>query len=153
LEIFFTIFIPLVALFVWYMTDRKSFTATFLGKKRPVEPVPHSYEPAAPAPGKAISRADSLAYEHVSDIHEPMAQPPAKVVRHEIIKHDYYHAYSNNRWPQWTCKCGDSGYAITTKYESLEKTEAEARRNGQDHVRKATIIDDRLEKTNGKFAF
>ncbi len=101
----------------------------FTFKKKPVEPVPHSHEPMAPVPGKA------------------------PVARHEIIKHDYYPAYGNERWPRWTCKCGDNGYAITTKYESLEATEREARRDGQDHVRKATVIDDRLDKSNGKFAF
>jgi hypothetical protein len=92
-------------------------------------------------------------YEDIGSINEPLQPPVVKVPRHEIIKHDYYNAYANERWPQWHCKCGDSGYAITTVYESLEATEREARRDGQDHVRKATIIDERLEKTNGNFAF
>ncbi len=124
----------------------------FSFKKKPVEPVPYS-ESVAPVPGKALSRADSLAYENIGYINEPIRQAVAPAARHEIIKHDYYPAYGNERWPRWTCKCGDSGYAITTQYESLEATEREARTSGQDHVRKATVIDDRLDKSNGKFAF
>lgn len=124
---------------------------SFKKKKKPVEPT-------APSVSAEVVRVHdhsrSGGHENIGYINEPIQPPVApKVTRHEIVKHDYYHAYASERWPRWVCKCGDSGYAITTEYEPLEATEREARRNGQDHVRKATAIDDRLEKSNGKFAF
>lgn len=122
----------------------------FSFKKKPVEP------PAPSVSAEVVRVHDhsrSGGHEHIGYINEPIQPPVVKVPKHEIIKHDYYNAYNSERWPRWTCKCGQSGYAITTKFESLETTEREARRDGQDHVRKATIIDDRLEQSNGKFAF
>lgn len=121
----------------------------FSFKKKPVEPP----APSVSAEVVRVHDHSRNARENIGYINEPLQAPAAKVPRHEIIKHDYYNAYNGERWPRWTCRCGDSGYAITTKYESLEATEKEARRDGQDHVRKATIIDDRLEQSNGKFAF
>jgi hypothetical protein len=152
LEIVISLAIVFVATSYFLCMHPDLMKEIFSFEKKPVEPVEPAPEPVEPVPGKAISRADSLAYEDMGHIHEPL-QPPTPVSRHEIIKHDYYNSYGNERWPRWTCKCGDSGYAITTPYESLEATEREARRDGQDHVRKAIQIDERLKETDGKFAF
>lgn len=126
----------------------------FSFKKKPVEPVEPVKESGPPKyPGKSVSRADSLAYENISDINEPIQPVVAKVLRHEIIKHDYYKAYNGNLWPQWHCKCGASDKEPTSIYQSLEATQADARRKGQKHVSDANKADEMLAKSNGKFAF
>lgn len=122
----------------------------FSFKKKPVEP------PAPPVSAEVVKVRDHIrsgGYIGIGHINEPIRQAVAPVARHEIVMHDYYNVYGNERWPRWRCKCGDSGYAITTPYESLEATEREARRDGQDHVQKATKIDENLNNTSGKFAF
>lgn len=143
-----TLVLAVLAYCFWKYPARMMEIFSF--KPKPVAP------PAPPVSAEVVKVHDhsrSGGHEHIGHINEPLQPPVAKVTRHEIIKHDYYNAYDNERWPQWHCKCGDSGYAITTEYESLEATEKEARRGGQDHVRKATVIDDRLDKSNGQFAF
>lgn len=151
MEAFVTLILVLAVLAYCFWKYPARMKEIFSFKPKTVEP------PAPPVSAEVVKIHDhsrSGGHEHIGYINEPLHRATgAKISRHEIIKHDYYNAYANERWPQWHCKCGDSGYAITTVYESLEATEREARRDGQDHVRKATIIDDRLEKTDGKFAF
>lgn len=130
----------------------------FSFKKKPAEPV-EPIEPVKEAgppkyPGKSVSRADSLAYENISDINEPIQPVVAKVPRHEIIRHDYYKSVVNgNLWPQWTCKCGASDKEPTSVYQTLEQTQQDARNKGARHVIDANKADEMLDKSNGKFAF
>jgi hypothetical protein len=112
----------------------------FSFKKKPVEPV--QQEPLALVPGKAVSR-----------INEPTRQKPVPAPNHEIIRHDYYNAYNNELWPQWVCKCGGSGYIVTTRYEPLTKYQRDAHSGGAAHVAQANEADENLRKSNGKFAF
>jgi hypothetical protein len=132
------------ALVCWYLVHKESFKLAFLGKPNPVKQAP---------PSTDVERIAGREYGGTGYINEPIHPEVVVEPRHRIIKHDYYHAYGNERWPQWHCKCGANGYAITTPYDSLEDTEREARRDGQDHVRKAIQIDENLKKTNGNFAF
>jgi hypothetical protein len=126
----------------------------FAFKKKPVEPVAHVYETVPPVPGTAISRADALAYENISDINEPIQQAVAVVPKHEIIRHDYYKSVTTgNMWPQWTCRSGASDMLPTSSYEPLETTQRKVRLRGQKHVADAIQADENLRKSNGKFAF
>lgn len=74
-------------------------------------------------------------------------------MKHEIIRHDYYIAYNNDKWPQWVCKCGGSDHVSTGVYTSIVKAQEEARQAGQAHVVNANKAEEMLAATNGNFAF
>jgi hypothetical protein len=151
---FVLLFILLVAavLTVWWLVDKKSFTNTFLGK-----PEKRNTVQAAPVSTEVVrihdhSRAGG-GYESVGDINEPIQEAVEPVPRHEIIGHDYYRSYSGQMWPRWKCKCGASDYEPVTVYTSVHSAQRKARQAGQSHVINATMADENLRRTNGKFAF
>lgn len=142
MEYLFITFPIILALWLIYKYPQQ-LKNLFAFKKKPVEPVP----------GKALSLADTFAYENISDINEPIRQETVPVVRHEIIKHDYRISYKNEPWPRWTCKCGASDYEPTHVLTNLTQAQQKAREAGAAHVQNAIIADEMLKQTNGKFAF
>jgi len=126
----------------------------FSFKKKPVEPAEPVTKPSPPAyPGKAISRADSLAYEDMGYINEPI-QAPAPVVnlKHEIVKHTFSRMLGEVQ-PKWVCKCGSSGYFWVHQYRSFEQAQRDARKAGASHVYEMNKAEEALAKSNGNFAF
>lgn len=154
MDILIPLIIVLVAFGYFFCMHPALMKEIFSFKKKPVEPVEPDPEPVTPVSGKSISRADSLAYEDMGYINEPIQAPVVLIPRHEIIKHDYYRSlHSGNMWPRWTCRCGATGYEPTSIYEPLEATQRSARHKGQRHVEDALKADEMLAKSDGKFAF
>lgn len=142
--------VGLVISFSLYMADRKGWHST---AKRITTIVRANLE--ANQPIKELEPVKDLDdwTERFDSIENPRAAlVPAKPKKHEIIKHSYYDAGSQGAWPQWVCKCGGKGH-VPIGIWNEEETLKRARNQGQTHVESMNDADEKLSKSDGKFAW
>lgn len=134
-----------VATLTMYLLDRKGWHAT---AKRVTTIVRSNIEAKVPVPQLEPVKAADDWEQQFKEIENPQPLVPIEQPKkHAIIRHGYKEAY-NGLWPQWTCKCGRSDVVPIGIY-SDEKTHAQARDEGAEHVRTANLAEERLEKAKG----
>jgi hypothetical protein len=133
-----------------YLTDRKGWNAT---AKR-ISTIARAHIESS----KPIKTLDPVKdkddwEQKFKEIENPSsAKPIEKPKKHAIVKHRYYNAGSQGAWPEWVCKCGQTGHTPTgiwNERETLERT----RKQGQNHVRSMNEADEKLSNSNGNFAW
>lgn len=97
--------------------------------------------------------AERLAQEEAAEkakaAAEKAEQERIKKLRHWIVKFDYVRSY-NGAWPRWVCKCGASDKLPTGIYTN---TEERVKAQGWEHVRRMNDAEEKLQSSNGRYAF
>jgi hypothetical protein len=71
--------------------------------------------------------------------------------KHAIIRTDYYHS-ETGPWPQWHCKCGESGF-VAVSY-SLDVAKIRCKAEGVVHVREMNKAEEESQNdSGGDFSF
>jgi hypothetical protein len=157
MEIFLIVFfLSLVVGGGLYLSDRKGWNATAkrlttiaranLEAKKPIK---------ALEPVKTFDDWDN----QFKALENPQAAVPAidpardKNVRHVVVKTDFYDTHLGP-WPQWTCKCGQSGYEAVLDHEgAMQESIRDAKRSADAHIKRGIEVDAMKSKSNGAFSW